>query len=70
MDEIVQLIEIPKLVEMGECVDGLDWLDWVIWFKWHKSKHRLVFYSFKAFGVKMWHRFIIVVSFLVQIRLY
>ena len=31
MDEIVQLIEIPKLFEMGECVDGLDFF---IWFKW------------------------------------
>ena len=36
MDEIVQLIEIPKLFEMGECVGGLDWLDWFIWFIWLK----------------------------------
>ena len=25
MDEMVKLLEIPKLVEIGECVDGLDW---------------------------------------------
>ena len=27
MGEMVQLLEIPEMVEMGKCVDGLDWLD-------------------------------------------
>ena len=30
MDEIVQLIEIPKLVEMDMGICGLDWLDYYV----------------------------------------